>query len=163
MTIKAILFDFGGVFTPSPFGAFRAWHAGKGLDPEAALLTIFGPYDQDTDHPWHRLERGEITAAAAISHIQAAAARAGYELDLLGVFRSMGGREAIRSDIVEKVLALRSAGYRTALVTNNIKEYSDTWRAQIPAGEMFDVIVDSSLVGVRKPDPRIYLMALEQR
>ena len=64
--------------------------------------------------------------------------------------------------MVDKALELRKAGYRTALITNNIKEFSDGWRAMIPVDEMFEVIVDSSAVGMRKPDPRIYRMALDQ-
>jgi putative hydrolase of the HAD superfamily len=160
--IRAVLFDFGGVFTPSPFTALRAWQAGRGLDPEAAFRTVFGPYDQDTDHPWHQLERGEIPVAAAMKGIAAAAAEQGLELNLFEMFRAVSGSIGVRADVVEKVLELRAAGYRTALVTNNIKEFSEGWRALIPADDMFDVIVDSSVVGMRKPDPRVYRLALEQ-
>ena len=75
----------------------------------------------------------------------------------------MGGSAfAVRPDMVARVFDLRAAGYRTALLTNNIREFSDGWRAMIPADDMFDVIVDSSAVGVRKPDHRIYRMALQQ-
>lgn len=162
MRITAILFDFGGVLTPSPFGALRAWHAARGIDPELGLQTLFGPYDRDTDHPWHQLERGEIPASSAIARIRQAAAAQGFDLDLPSMFRAMGGSAAIRQEVVSKVLALRAAGYRTALVTNNIKEYSSTWRAQIAVDDMFDAVVDSSAVGVRKPDARIYRLALEQ-
>jgi putative hydrolase of the HAD superfamily len=160
--IKAVLFDFGGVFTPSPFAALRAWQAGQGRDPEEALRAVLGPYDQDTDHPWHRLERGEIPVAAAIAQIKTAAAEQGLELDLVKMFRAMGASMGIRADVVEKVRDLRAAGYRTALLTNNIKEYSEGWRALISADEIVDVIVDSSAVGTRKPDPRIYRLALQQ-
>ena len=162
MTIKAVVFDFGGVFTPSPFTALCAWHVEKGLDPAAGLRTVLGPYDQDTDHPWHRLERGEITLAAAAEQIKAAAAEQGLELDLFEMFRAMGGIADVRTDMVQQVLELRAAGYRTALITNNVREYSDGWRAMIPADDMFDVIVDSSAVGIRKPDHRIYRMVLQQ-
>ena len=162
MTIKAVLFDFGGVFTPSPFSALRAWHAEKGLDPAVGLRAVLGPYDQDTDHPWHQLERGELSLAAAAERIKAAAAEQGLELDLFKIFKAMAGNAGVRSDMVEKALELRAAGYRTALLTNNIKEFSVGWRAMIPADDMFDVIVDSSAVGIRKPDPRIYRLALQQ-
>ena len=163
VTIKAVVFDFGGVFTPSPFAALRAWHVEKGLDPAAGVQAVFGPYDQDTDHPWHRLERGEISLTAAAAQIKAAAAERGLDLDLFAMFRAMGqSADGVRAEMVEKARALRAAGYRTALVTNNIREFSNGWRAMIPTGEMFDVIVDSSAVGIRKPDHRIYRMALQQ-
>src|SRR5207302_1315443 len=54
------------------------------------------------------------------------------------------------------------AGYRTALVTNNVAEFGDGWRQLIPVDELFELVVDSSQVGVRKPDPRIFRLALEQ-
>lgn len=162
MTIKAVVFDFGGVFTASPFSALRAWQEGKGIAAESALALIFGPYDQDTGHPWHRLERGELSLAAAAAEIKATAAGLGLDFDLFELFRAMGGSPGVRTDMIAKVLTLRAAGYRTALLTNNIKEFADGWRAMIPAADMFDVIVDSSAVGMRKPDPRIYRLALDQ-
>ena len=62
---EAVLFDFGGVFTQSPFEVVRLHGAEIGADPEVILEVLFGAYDQDTDHPWHRLERGEITFEVA--------------------------------------------------------------------------------------------------
>lgn len=161
MTIEAVIFDFGGVFTASPFTGIHAWHEEKGLDPALGVRVVFGPYDQDTDHPWHQLERGEIALMAAAEQIKAVAAEEGLDIELAEMFGSMGG-STIRSDMVDKAIELRTAGYRTALITNNIKEFSDGWRAMIPVDEMFEVIVDSSAVGMRKPDPRIYEMALDQ-
>jgi epoxide hydrolase-like predicted phosphatase len=162
VTIKAVVFDFGGVFTASPFSALRAWRPENGLDPEVMLRTVFGPYDQDTDHPWHRLERGVLSLTAAADEIKAAAAEQGLAFDLFELFKAMSWSPGVRTDMVEKALELRAAGYRTALLTNNIKEFSAGWRAMIPADDLFDVIVDSSAVGMRKPDPRIYRMALQQ-
>src|SRR5690606_2847166 len=127
----------------------------------AGVRIVFGPYDQDTDHPWHRLERGEIALLAAAEQIKAVAAEEGLDIELAEMFGSMGG-SSIRADMVDKAIQLRAGGYRTALITNNIKEFSDGWRAMIPVDDMFEVIVDSSAVGMRKPDPRIYQMTLDQ-
>lgn len=161
MSIEAVIFDFGGVFTASPFTGIHAWHESKGLDPAQGVRIVFGPYDQDTDHPWHRLERGEIALMAAAEQIKAVAAEEGLDLELSEMFGSMGG-SGVRTDMVDKAIEIRRAGYRTGLITNNIKEFSDGWRAMIPVDEMFEVIVDSSAVGIRKPDPRIYQMCLDQ-
>jgi putative hydrolase of the HAD superfamily len=57
---------------------------------------------------------------------------------------------------------LRTDGVRTAIVTNNIREYGDTWRKQLDVDTLFDTVVDSCIEGVRKPDPAIYLTALER-
>jgi putative hydrolase of the HAD superfamily len=161
LTIEAVVFDFGGVFTASPFTGIHAWHEEKGLDPAKGVRAVFGPYDQDTDHPWHQLERGEIALAAAAEQIKIVAAEAGLDIELADMFGSMGG-STTRTDMVDKAVELKKAGYRTALITNNIKEFSDGWRAMIPVDDMFEVIVDSSAVGMRKPDPRIYQLALDQ-
>lgn len=162
MGIEAVVFDFGGVFTSSPFTGLQQWHEERGLDAGVGLRAVFGPYDQDTDHPWHRLERGEIALEAAAEQIKVVGAEMGVEVDLKEMFGAMGGAGGARSDMVDKGLALRAAGYRTALITNNIAEFSDGWRAMIPVDDLFEVIIDSSAVGMRKPDPRIYRMALDQ-
>jgi epoxide hydrolase-like predicted phosphatase len=162
MTIEAVIFDFGGVFTSSPFTGLHQWHVDKGLDPVKGLRIVFGPYDQDTDHPWHRVERGEIALEAAAEQIKALAAESGMDLDLREMFGALGGADGARQDVVEIALDLRRRGYRTALITNNIAEFSDGWRAMIPVEEIFEVVVDSSAIGIRKPDLRIYELTLEQ-
>jgi putative hydrolase of the HAD superfamily len=162
MTIEAVIFDFGGVFTSSPFTGLHQWHVDKGLDPVKGLRIVFGPYDQDTDHPWHRVERGEIALEAAAEQIKALAAESGMDLDLREMFGALGGADGARTDVVETALDIRRRGFRTALITNNIAEFSDGWRAMIPVEEIFEVVVDSSAIGIRKPDPRIYELTLEQ-
>jgi len=162
MTIEAVIFDFGGVFTSSPFTGLHQWHVDKGLDPVKGLRLVFGPYDQDTDHPWHRVERGEIALEAAAEQIKALAAESGMDLDLREMFGALGGADGARTDVVEIALDIRRRGFRTALITNNIAEFSDGWRAMIPVEEIFEVVVDSSAIGIRKPDPRIYELTLEQ-
>ena len=57
--ISAVVFDFGGVFTNSPFAGLEAVASEFGTTSSAIAELVFGPYERDTDHPWHRLERGE--------------------------------------------------------------------------------------------------------
>jgi putative hydrolase of the HAD superfamily len=161
--LDAVLFDFGGVFTPSPFHVLEQAAGDLGVAPEVVLATCFGGYDQDTDHPWHRLERGECTAQEALAGIAALAAESGYDIDPIAVLtRGMGGGKVLRDDVVELVREIRALGLRTAVVTNNIREFSSGWRGLLPVDELFDVVVDSCEEGVRKPDPRIYERALER-
>jgi putative hydrolase of the HAD superfamily len=68
----------------------------------------------------------------------------------------------IEEAMVAEVRELRDEGYAVALVTNNVREGSAGWRALLPVDELFSVVIDSSEVGMRKPDPRIYLLALER-
>lgn len=157
-----VMFDFGGVFTPSPFGLVETL-----AEVEADLLSarmeyMFGPYDQDTDHPWHRLERGETTLDSALDEIKRTAAVDGMEFDpmeVLGLFR-MGGN--VRDEVVDHVRRLRTCGYRTAIVTNNLHEARSMWQRMLPVEELFDLVVDSCEEGVRKPDTTIFERTLER-
>ena len=159
--IDAVLFDFGGVFIGSPFEALARMGAEKGVSFAESLDIVFGPYDEDTDHPWHRAERGELGFEDARNEIKALAAERGHDLDLLDIVRHLGGGE-VREEMVACVRRVREAGCVTAIVTNNIVEARDFWRSLLPLDELFDVVVDSSEVGVRKPDRRIYELALAE-
>jgi putative hydrolase of the HAD superfamily len=164
MTIRAVVLDFGGVFTASPFEVARAAGAAAGLGPDAAVEMLFGPYDDDTDHPWHRAERGELSITDCRDEILAlSTASGGTALDLWEVFRLMGERvSGVRDVVVGHTRRLRAAGLRTGLLTNNIVEAREFWRPLLPLDELFDDIVDSCEVGLRKPDARIYRLALDR-
>jgi epoxide hydrolase-like predicted phosphatase len=151
------LFDFGGVFTPSPFDGARSYGAQIGASPERVLELVFGPYHEDTDHPWHRLERGEIPLAEARDAIVALGRAEGVDADPFKLFASMAsGPRGAHDAMVERARAIAARGYRTALVTNNILEFRESWRRMLPADELFQVIVDSSEVRMRKPNPAIF-------
>ena len=159
--IEAILFDFGGVFTPSPFETVRIAAEELGIEGEVAFRLCFGPYDEDTDHAWHRLERGELALEEARNELIALAKDAGHDMDPFSLLTRMAAEDEQRSIVVERALRLRAEGYRTAVVTNNIKEFGEGWKRMVPVEELFEVIIDSSAVGVRKPNPRIYHLTLE--
>jgi epoxide hydrolase-like predicted phosphatase len=161
-TTDAVLFDFGGVFTPSPFDAAEALGAALGAAPGRLLEIVFGPYHEDTDHPWHRLERGAIPLIEARDASVALGAAAGIEADPFQLFARMGASGGAHAAMVERPHRIVAHGYRTALVTNNAPEFRDGWRRLVPADALFQVIVDSSEVGMRKPDPRIFELALER-
>ena len=130
--------------------------------PAAQVLEIvFGPYDRDTDHPWHRLERGEVGFGEARRSIIDLAAAAGFELAPVKILARMSLGGGLRDPLVDRARGVRGRGDRTALVTNNVREFSETWRSLLPLDELFDVVVDSSEVGMRKPDPAIFGHALE--
>jgi epoxide hydrolase-like predicted phosphatase len=159
--IEAVLFDFNGVLTTSPFTLMAELGGGAaGLEPEVVLDLMLGPYDEDTDHAWHRFERGEITAPEYGLDLLTRANEAGVEIDFASL-RDLMGRLVVHDVVVERVRALRAQGYRTGLVTNNVKEASSEWRKLLPVDVLFEVIVDSSEVGMRKPNPAIFLHALE--
>jgi epoxide hydrolase-like predicted phosphatase len=162
MTFEAVLWDYGGIFTASPFAAAHAYARSQDVDPAEMLRVVFGSYDADTDHVWHQLERGEMTFVDALTQIKADAEAAGFHFDSGEMFSMMVTDEIDRSLVVEAVRLVRAKGLRTAIVTNNIREYGDAWRAQFPLDELFDEIVDSCEEGIRKPDPAIFQTALDR-
>lgn len=156
----AVLWDYGGIFTASPFAAAHAYARSQDVEPEHLVEIVFGAYDRDTDHAWHQLERGEISFVDALAQITAAAEANGFRFDTGEMFSMMVTDEIDRGLVVEAVRMVRARGLKTAIVTNNIREYGHAWRDQFPLDELFDAIVDSSEEGVRKPDPTIFHTAL---
>lgn len=152
--IRAVLFDFAGVLTSSPWTAMTAAGGGN-------LELLIGTYEEDTDHPWHQVERGELGIAEWAVAVAELGQAQGIEVDFAPL-QSMLGDMTVHHSIVERIRTLRTEGYQLALVTNNVREGSAMWRAKVPVDELFDVVVDSSEVGMRKPNPAIFHHTLEQ-
>jgi putative hydrolase of the HAD superfamily len=151
MAIRAVIFDFGGVILTSPFEAFARYEADNGL-PEGFLRRV-NTVNPD-DNAWAKLERSEVDLAGFVRLFEEEARALGHEVDGAAVLALLGGD--LRPAMVE---ALRRCHERlkTALLTNNFLAV-DAPRAS-PVGQglaHFDVIVESSRTGLRKPDPAIY-------
>jgi len=163
--IEAICWDVGGVFSGRPVDAIASVAAEHGLDADAVFSTIFGPYHLDGDHSWHRVERGEIPLKEAWGDIEAAIGEFGIELSLADFFRRFGEDPHDRTVVTETVLELHGRGIAMGIITNNVREFSESenggWRTLVPM-EVMSVVVDSSAVGMRKPDPAIYHHALSE-
>lgn len=155
----AVVFDLSGVVIASAFDAIADTVTGAASRDEALAL-LLGPYGEDTDHVWHQVERGEAPIAEWVAWVGEQYEEAGIRVDW-EAFASMMGRLTVNEVIVERIRSLRGEGYLTALCTNNVKEGSKAWRERVPVDELFDAVVDSSEVGMRKPDPRIYRHTLE--
>ena len=160
--LRAVIFDFGGVFTDSPFHAFSAYAAKIGASDQQVTDIVFGGYAVDSDHPWHRVERGEISLEKARDDIMALGRAQGLQVDIWEVFMAMaenGG--GLRQELVDYVSRIRASGLATGIITNNVLEFRDHWRGMLPVDNLFDFVVDSSEVGLRKPNPAIFEKALE--
>lgn len=157
----AIVFDFSGVMVSSAFTAIGSAAADHDMDEDAFIEYLLGPYSEDTDHAWHKAERGEIGITDWITDTMSRAEADGLGLDL-GFMASMLGELEVYDVMVDAARTLRSGGYRTALLTNNIAEGRDSWRPMLPLDDLFDDVVDSSEVGMRKPNPMIYRLVLDR-
>ena len=161
LVVDAVLFDFGGVITSSPFDAFAVYETEAGLPPDT--IRRLNATNSD-DNAWARLERREVDAAGFVDLFEAEAAALGFQLDAQRVLAALDGR--LRPEMVE---AVRQCADRlaTALLTNNIEPMNEEMVSD-PIDEteevigLFDVIVQSSVVGCRKPEPRFYEIACEQ-
>lgn len=156
---RGVLFDFAGVLTTSPFAGILAYEAAQGY-PHGSLRTLLiGDYGAtDNAHPWHRLERGEMTTADFWTDLVRRADAAGTPIELEAFLQAFAGAVRTHQGMLETARSLRPT-YRTAVVTNNVREFGESWRAMVDADASFDAVVDSSAVGARKPEPEIYLHA----
>lgn len=161
MRIEAVIFDFGGVFIESPYPLLEAMGAELGAGPGQMTESVFGSLAEDGDHPYHRLERGEIPLQQARDEILCRG-RALYnlEVDIFELFNRMPS--GVHQQLVDRVKGLKREGYPTAMITNNIREFAGSWRSLLPVGELFDLVVDSSQEGMRKPNPAIFRLTLER-
>ena len=160
--VDAVIFDFAGVLTSSPGEAMRSRLEGHDVDLGVMMSIILGPLHEDGDHPWHELERGQITMNAYQTAIEMLWRAEGYT----AFPTPPPGDELIKSlrpvpEMIEAARDVRAAGYRTAILTNNIKEWG-AWRERWSADDLVDVVVDSCEVGLRKPNPAIFELAIQR-
>lgn len=163
--IEALFFDFGGVLTHSPFKAIAQYADKLKVDPMVLGKLIFGEYGNDTQHSWHKLERGEIDFQQAADDINMEAKKQGIKVDLMEAFSGLGNeaKDVVRHEMVDHVRMLKKENkYKLALITNNIAEYRDGWRSLFDVDNLFPHIIDSSVEGIRKPNHKIYHLAMER-
>jgi putative hydrolase of the HAD superfamily len=165
--IEAVIFDYGGVISVSPFERLAAAEERLGLRP-GALAELLG-YGIDIAEPapgepytnkWHLLEIGAIELPEYADWVRERSAAVfgrtidpgrGMSVDAMGIHWM----------VVQEIGRLRAEGYKLAICSNNIAAYREAWQRQFPI-DWFDAVVDSSEVGVRKPDPAIYRLTAER-
>jgi putative hydrolase of the HAD superfamily len=157
--VRAVMFDFGGVILSSPFEAFAAYERRAGL-PDGFIRTV-NATAPDTN-AWARLERAELGLDDFVVAFEQEAAALGHDVDGRAVIACLRGELRPRM-----VTALRRCHERfaTGLLTNNFLTGTVDWSSGGSFGELiglFDVVVESSRVGVRKPERRFYEIALEE-
>lgn len=184
--IEAVVWDYGGVISSPLFRGIGRFEADMGYPVGSILELLFGeaayigvegragggdpcdgappPEASAVTHDWHRLEVGELTLDAYLEGVVERAPKIlGRPIDLSAYQRF--AREmpiGIHWPVIHRVRELKDAGLKLALLTNNVKEFGDAWRSTFPVDELFDTVVDSSHVGMRKPDRRIYLLTCER-
>lgn len=158
--IRAVISDFGGVLTSPLAGSFQAYADRSGITLAAIGEAFSALVEREGAHPLHELECGRMTEVEFVSGLRGALSEAaGREVALVG-FAELLGDLLPNDPMIELMASLRDEGYRMALLTNNVREWSATWRTMAPIDEIFEIVVDSAFVGMRKPDAEIYELCL---
>ena len=159
--IEAVIFDLGGVVFPSPLDVFRAYERERGLPHRFISEVVLA----DPEHgAWGRLERGELTFEEFCDEFDAECAAHGGSVDSRALMGAVGSGLEPRAAMVSAIGTLRNKGLMTAALTNNWTEapIPDGDKRVPPTAEWFDVVVESAVEGLRKPDLRIYRLVCER-
>jgi putative hydrolase of the HAD superfamily len=162
--IKAVIWDFGGVMTSSPFEAFNRYEAANNL-PRDFIRGVNATNPED--NAWAQFESSRIDAAEFDSLFEAETRRAGFPIPGRIVIEMLSGD--LRPRMVEVLMRCKDH-YRVACITNNVKSGNGPGMARTTEQAarvrevmaLFDLVVESSKEGVRKPDPRIYTLACDR-
>jgi putative hydrolase of the HAD superfamily len=159
--IEAVIWDFGGVFTSSPFEAFARYEREKGL-PEHVIRQINGA--NHLENAWAKFERAELDLAGFDKAFAAEASALGHHIPGRDVIGLLAGD--FRPDVIEALRRVKAAGLKTGCITNNVPS-NQTGSADgrslyaREVMELFDHVIESAKTGLRKPNPRIYEMMCE--
>jgi len=157
--VEAAVFDLGGVFLAGGVETVQAFGARHGLSADAWRAIRRDLFD-DATGLWSAVERGAASFADFVARLRKLALEHGTEVSLEDARNFMGNDGAavtqrLRPEIVAAAARLH-ARMPTALLTNNIPEWRRSWRSLLDVDALFDVVIDSCEVGMRKPEPSIY-------
>jgi putative hydrolase of the HAD superfamily len=155
--IRAVISDFGGVLTTPLTGSFRALADELGIEA-AAMGQAFALFaERERAHPVHELECGRMTEDAFAAGLQRALAdTTGREVEFTAFAETLWAGLFPNEPMIALMASLRAEGYKMALLTNNVREWEPRWRAMAPIDDIFELVIDSAFVGMRKPEPAIY-------
>ena len=161
--IRAVISDFGGVLTTPLLNSFGAIQDEIGIGAGTLGRAMQRIADRVGEHPLYELERGRITETDFLGALRGElAVELGHEPELHRFADVYFEALDVNEPMIGVMRAARSRGYRMALLTNNVREWEAHWRAMVPVDEIFEVIVDSAFVGLRKPEPEIYELTVER-
>lgn len=159
--IRAVISDFGGVLTSPLSVGFMAFQESSGISLENLGVAMARATEEHGGaNPLFELEKGAITEIEFRDRLAAHLDKA-FDLEALrsAYFDHMDANQPV----VDYLRDLRERGLRMALLTNNVREWEPLWRSKLPeVDEIFEVVVDSAFVGMRKPDPEIYELTVER-
>jgi epoxide hydrolase-like predicted phosphatase len=159
--IEAIITDFGGVLTSPLLESFTAIQNSSGV-PLGALGDAMAAITRENGvNPLFELETGRMTEAEFLGRLdRELTAMLGREVRLHDFGERYFEHLHPNERLIDYMRDLRGRGYKLAICTNNVREWESLWRAKLPVDEIFEVVIDSAFVGVRKPEREIYELTL---
>ena len=163
MAIRCVICDFGGVLTTPLVGSFMAFQDQTGIPTEALGSAMARITERDGAHPLYELEKGHMTEHDFLAQLRIElTVELGHEPELHDFkeiyFKALNPND----EMIAEMRAAKDSGFRMALLTNNVREWEPLWRSMLPVDEIFELVVDSAFVGMRKPEPEIYHLTLER-
>jgi epoxide hydrolase-like predicted phosphatase len=157
---KAVISDFGGVLTTPLGNSFAAWSRESGIPLEDLGRALAASAERHDEHPLFVLERGELTEAEFVARLERELGGGRRLDDMADTYFEHLERNP---EMIDLIADLRGRGLRTALLTNNVREWEPRWRSMLPElDEIFEVVVDSAFVGMRKPEHEIYHLTVDR-
>jgi putative hydrolase of the HAD superfamily len=158
-----VISDFGGVLTTPLLDAFMAVQRDSGIPLGALGQAVARLAEQEGANPLFELETGRLRERDFVARLERALrAQLGRDVRLAGLGEAYFAHLHPNRELLDYLRSLRQRGLRLALLTNNVREWEPLWRPKLPVDELFEVVVDSAFVGLRKPDPAIYRLTLER-
>jgi epoxide hydrolase-like predicted phosphatase len=159
--VEAVISDFGGVLTSPLQGAFEAFQDSSGVSLEQLGTAMAAITARREANPLYELELGLLSEREFLALLGTELADAvGRPVELADFGERYFAHLRPNHALIAYMRELRGRGYRMAICTNNVREWEHRWRAMLPVDEIFDLVIDSAFVGMRKPDPGIYELTL---
>ncbi len=161
--IRAVISDFGGVLTTPLFGGFAKVLEGQGLPLETLGHAMMRATEAHGENPLFDFERGQMTEEEFFALLgDGLEQEAGRRVPLQDFAERYFSHLHPNHELIDHLRRVRDErGVRLALLTNNVREWEPRWKSMLPDG-MFELIVDSAFVGMRKPEPGIYALTLQR-
>lgn len=161
--ISAIISDFGGVLTSPLLDSFIAFQNEHGVPLEALGTAMAKITERRGVQPLFELETGRMTEAEFLEALaEHLTEQLGRDVEMSGFGERYFENLTPNEEMIAYMRQLRGRRYRLAICTNNVREWEPLWRAMLPVDEIFDVVVDSAFVGMRKPERGIYELTLQR-
>ena len=161
--IGTVISDFGGVLTTPLVSSFASVQDDTGIPMEELGKAMGRIEEKEGKHPLFELETGRVTEVDFLRKLaDELEPEIGHRPEMHRFAEIYFEALNPNPEMIELMRELKGSGLRMAMLTNNVKEWEPRWRSMLPVDEIFELVVDSAFVGMRKPDAEIYELTLQR-